>query len=852
MSKRLALIIGNSIYRDTGLARLNAPDADVGALADVLMDPEVGGFEDVKLLVNMSSTAVRRSISDFFSSKGRDDLLLLYFSGHGVLDDQGRLYLAVKDTERKLLRATGISAAFITDEMNNSRSQREVLILDCCHSGAFARGSKGETGASVGTAKAFEGTGYGRVVLTATDATQYAWEGERIIGGAESSLFTHLMIQGITNGAADLNGDGRITLDELYDYVYEQVVKQTPKQTPGKWSFREQGEIIIAQAPIREASIPSIEQTVGQDEFAAQFEDEKIKAQVDQLYTRGLAAYHLEEWQKAISYFGEVLQRDANHSEAAAKLEEAQRYAQLMALDEAARQAEEKKEWEAAVAFLESLLEQAPDYKDVSVRLEQARRQKKLADLYAEAQQLLVAGEWEAVCRAFGSIAAIDADYPDPEGVLPAAQQKLEGVERQQRLDELFRNALIAVEADRWKEAEQLLTQVVGIEPGDEDAKRLLEKAGREAQNQRAAEERQKEIEDLYREASLLASAGEWTQSLKKMEIIFKLELDFPDPKRIAAQAQEQIDKENARKEQEIALRTLYAEAVQLNQAGQYQQALEMWQQIRDIEVTYPDSEKVEATARKKLKDLAKPTEKKLQIALPRRYWLAAGGLLAIFIIVGASYIYAAFFSLPEQTCIPLEGFIVSITSNKLRSQVAFDGRITSDSEWKDAGCYDLKLNREIQNELETIPTRLYIKNDQEWLYLMVKVPIPEFEQAIGAGLAYFWPYPYENRWKYSDSGSVTFDMDDRLRDDYHWDGVRWYPDASSLSGAKNNTEGMAGKDEMHYFFEFRKPLASGESEDWLWQPGETVGSEISGDLLLIVWNEDTFYAHHLWLTLSE
>ncbi len=101
------------------------------------LNPEIGGFDDVDVLVNSSSFIVRRAISEFFSGKNRDDLLLLYFSGHGVLDDQGRLYMAVKDTERTLLRATSIPAYFITDEMNNSRSQRQVLILDCCHSGAF-------------------------------------------------------------------------------------------------------------------------------------------------------------------------------------------------------------------------------------------------------------------------------------------------------------------------------------------------------------------------------------------------------------------------------------------------------------------------------------------------------------------------------------------------------------------------------------------------------------------------------------------------------------------------------------------------------------------------------------------
>jgi hypothetical protein len=288
VNRKLGLVIGNSAYRDSTLSRLATPDVDVGDLADVLLDAEIGGFDDVKVLVNASSNIVRRAISNFFASKDREDLLLLYFSGHGVLDMHGRLFLAVKDTERPLLRATAIPAAFITDEMNNSRSQRQLLILDCCHSGAFARGTKGSPGASVGTSAAFEGTGYGRVVLTATDATQYAWEGEQAIGEPVNSVFTHHLIGGLQSGAADANKDGLITIDELYDYAYGKVLKETPNQTPGKWTYREQGEIVIAQNPQRKPITILDEQLSSMDEEA----DQRLAS----LYTRGLSAYWLEEW----------------------------------------------------------------------------------------------------------------------------------------------------------------------------------------------------------------------------------------------------------------------------------------------------------------------------------------------------------------------------------------------------------------------------------------------------------------------------------------------------------------------------------------------------------------------------
>ena len=243
------MIIGNSEYEDSGLAQLVTPGADAAELAGVLRDPAMGSFDEVTPLINQPVAAVRRAISRFYADKNRDDVLLVYFSGHGVLDDRGQLYLAVKDTERNLLRGTAIGAAFIADEMDRSYSRRQVLILDCCHSGAFARGSKGAPGLSVGTAAAFEGTGYSRVVLTATDSTQYAWEGDQVIGEADKSVFTHYLVEGLQTGAADANADGWITLDELYDYVHAQVVTRTSKQTPAMWTYRQHDSFVIARNP---------------------------------------------------------------------------------------------------------------------------------------------------------------------------------------------------------------------------------------------------------------------------------------------------------------------------------------------------------------------------------------------------------------------------------------------------------------------------------------------------------------------------------------------------------------------------------------------------------------------------
>ena len=244
MSKKYALIVANTEYTDPGLAQLTAPGKDAKEFGRVLDSREICAFDDVIILFNEDVFKVNETIDYFFSDKKPDDLLVLYFSGHGVRDEYGSLYLAVTNTNRERLRSTAIKSEFITEVMDQCRSRRQVLILDCCNSGAFAKGTKAATGVSIGTASAFEGKGYGRVVLTASDSTQFAWEGDKVIGTTENSLFTHYLVKGL-EGEADTNGDGRITIDELYDYAYEQIVNITPKQTPGKWSYKQQGEITM-------------------------------------------------------------------------------------------------------------------------------------------------------------------------------------------------------------------------------------------------------------------------------------------------------------------------------------------------------------------------------------------------------------------------------------------------------------------------------------------------------------------------------------------------------------------------------------------------------------------------------
>ncbi|WP_051580329.1 caspase, EACC1-associated type [Pseudonocardia acaciae] len=243
MGQRLALLIATYEYRDTGLRRLEAPAADVEALAAVLGDPNISGFQ-VSTLVNQPNHVVGEAIGDFYRGQRRDDLALLYFTGHGLKDEDGHLYLAMENTRRDNLAFTALPTEQLHRAMQASRSRQVVLILDCCYSGAFPAGRTAKSDTEVHALEGLQARG--RTVLAASDAMQYSFEGERLDGVGARSVFTRHLVEGLREGNADLDHDGQIALDELYAYVYDRVVEEMPQQRPKKIDNVE-GRTIIAR-----------------------------------------------------------------------------------------------------------------------------------------------------------------------------------------------------------------------------------------------------------------------------------------------------------------------------------------------------------------------------------------------------------------------------------------------------------------------------------------------------------------------------------------------------------------------------------------------------------------------------
>ncbi|MEV5430594.1 PQQ-binding-like beta-propeller repeat protein [Streptomyces sp. NPDC052701] len=225
---RGALLIGTGTYDHPGLSSLRSPEVDCTRLDALLRDPEIGAFE-VQTLIDSDRSTLERAIGEFFLTAWGDDVRLLYLSCHGIVSRSDKLHFAIRQTDPERPAYTAISAAFIHDVMDECRARSIVVILDCCYSGLFLSGAKSDESARFEEALA----GHGRVVITAGTRSQRAWEGHHLDAETPApSLFTGMLIEGMSSGAADLNGDGVVTLQELYRYACERLHEEGATQTP--------------------------------------------------------------------------------------------------------------------------------------------------------------------------------------------------------------------------------------------------------------------------------------------------------------------------------------------------------------------------------------------------------------------------------------------------------------------------------------------------------------------------------------------------------------------------------------------------------------------------------------------
>ena len=239
--KRYAILIAASKFpEEPGLTELRCPENDVDALHELLISPDFGQFAEVVPFKNAPSYKILPKLNSILSAAAQDDLVLVYYSGHGKLNRLGHLCLAASNTVFSSLEATSIPAAVIKTYFDLSDTRKRILILDCCYSGAagaeFVKGG-------VDDQLQLMSSGQGTFIMTASTAFQIALEKE----GDSNGLFTKHLLEGIRSGEADRNEDGFVDIHELYQHVYEKV-RAEGAQEPMKWNLHAKGMMIVAKS----------------------------------------------------------------------------------------------------------------------------------------------------------------------------------------------------------------------------------------------------------------------------------------------------------------------------------------------------------------------------------------------------------------------------------------------------------------------------------------------------------------------------------------------------------------------------------------------------------------------------
>lgn len=269
---KFALLIGVSEY-SAGLRPISSAILDVEAMRRVLEHPDMGAFDQVTVLPNPDKGSMEKAVEVLFADRQRDDLVLLYFSGHGLKAQNARFFLSTRETGRdqkgNFSLATALAATKLQEYITDSSSQRQIIILDCCFSGALVQGMpiKGEFNIQE------ELGGRGRAILTSSSPIEYSFESE----DNGLSIYTKYLVEGIETGAADQDGDQLISVNELHEYASERVKEAAPAMTP-KFYLSLEGEdtIYLAKSPLA-ANDPKFKYRKIVEDIIKKWNDEDIK-----------------------------------------------------------------------------------------------------------------------------------------------------------------------------------------------------------------------------------------------------------------------------------------------------------------------------------------------------------------------------------------------------------------------------------------------------------------------------------------------------------------------------------------------------------------------------------------------
>jgi hypothetical protein len=250
--EKRALVIGVSQYEHTEPLEFCRNDGE-----EMFRTLDSLGYRITEKLIGyVKWNTMSDAIIDFFTDQSiaPSDTLLFYYSGHGVPDIDGDMYLSTSEIDSTLPDKRGFSFNRLTKLIQRSISLRIVTILDCCYSGAarVSKGSSKDDASVLGYAAIRNSSrileGEGKCILAASQGLQEAFALEE----HNHSIYTYFLLQGLKGNRFSVDENGIVTPDTLSRYVYNEMMSLPTNKRPRQIPFKRvetSGDIILAHYP---------------------------------------------------------------------------------------------------------------------------------------------------------------------------------------------------------------------------------------------------------------------------------------------------------------------------------------------------------------------------------------------------------------------------------------------------------------------------------------------------------------------------------------------------------------------------------------------------------------------------
>lgn len=238
-SNAYALLIGVGGYKHLPFSDLSETVTDAIAIAQILSDPDLCGYDasNVQLIVNEQATRtnIRSALKKIVKSTNPNSTVFIYFSGHGgraMKNGVWQTYLCPRETDPYNLAHTAISGDEFNTLVASIPAQKILVIIDACHAGGAAEPKTSYTKIEWEPCLPDDyyealSQGSGRVIIASSKECQKSYNRPQ----GDFGIFTWHLCEAL-RGKAAIRGDGLVHVLDVFHYVSECVQADNPKQTP--------------------------------------------------------------------------------------------------------------------------------------------------------------------------------------------------------------------------------------------------------------------------------------------------------------------------------------------------------------------------------------------------------------------------------------------------------------------------------------------------------------------------------------------------------------------------------------------------------------------------------------------